>query len=207
MSEDSNFALEIIVAAGIFILIMGFLTPYLLTGGELYGAFLNWFYERDWSYIKIITALVISLINILLVWFVVSTLRRLNALKKKRPLEQTTAHTIPIEGEVKENWEHIRTLINSSNASDWNMAVLRADALLEDILQHLGYEGETIAERLKIVDPTKLPSYDRLWSAHRLRNAIAHDPLEQHTRETIVYALGSYEQALKELGMLAIPKL
>ena len=59
-----------------------------------------------------------------------------------------------------------------------------------------------MAERLKIVDPGKLPSLERVWSAHRLRNLIVHGPLEAHPKETIAYALQSYELALRELGVL-----
>ena len=93
-------------------------------------------------------------------------------------------------------------LMNSTNPSDWNMAVLRADALLDEILIKLGYEGETMADRLKIVNSRQIPSLERVWAAHRLRNNIAHDPLEQNTREIIVYAVKAYEQALTELGMM-----
>ena len=82
------------------------------------------------------------------------------------------------------------------------MAVIRADGLLDSALLDRGYEGETVADRLKIVDSTKMPSLERVWSAHRLRNLIVHGPLEAHPKETIVYALRSYELALKELGML-----
>ncbi|MEK7082402.1 MAG: hypothetical protein AAB915_01875, partial [Patescibacteria group bacterium] len=60
----------------------------------------------------------------------------------------------------------------------------------------------TLADRLKVADPETLPSLDTLWSAHRLRNAIAHDPLEQHTKDSIIYSLRAYETALKELGAL-----
>jgi len=63
-------------------------------------------------------------------------------------------------------------------------------------------EKAQFLQRLKIVDPTTLPSLDEVWSAHRLRNMIAHDPLEQHTRETIMAALRSYKRALKDLGLL-----
>ena len=77
-----------------------------------------------------------------------------------------------------------------------------AGATVDDLLSHLGYEGETIAERLKIVDPTQLKSIDRVWSAHRLRNAIAHEPLQQYTREMIMHALDSYQLAFQELGFL-----
>ena len=123
------------------------------------------------------------------------------------PVGTGSAHTVSLEEEGGRAWDGIRDLANSGNPSDWNMAVLRADALLDDILSRQGYDGITMAERLKVVDPVKLPSLDRLWSAHRLRNMIAHDPLEQHTKETIIHALRSYEVALKELGMLREEKI
>ena len=82
------------------------------------------------------------------------------------------------------------------------MAILRADALLDDTLREAGYEGATMADRLKVVDPNQLPSLDRIWSSHRLRNAIAHNPTDQHTRETIVSAVSSYRQAFRDLGFI-----
>ena len=75
--------------------------------------------------------------------------------------------------------------------------------IVDDVLQDLRYEGPTLADRLRIVDPTKLPSLERIWSSHRLRNIIAHEPLEQHPRETIIEALRAYEQGFRDLGFLA----
>lgn len=166
------------------------------------GGFSVWLREREWGTIYVILTILFSLINFSLIGFMAWSIRKYALLAKEPPPPSAAPilSTPPID-EVRKNWEHIRGLANSANPSDWNMAVLRADALLDDILMHLGYEGTTMAERLKIVDPTKLLSLERVWSAHRLRNMIAHDPLEQHTRETIVHALRSYEQALRELGM------
>ena len=82
------------------------------------------------------------------------------------------------------------------------MAVLRADALLDETLRDAGYEGPTMADRLKVVDPNQLPSLDRVWSSHRLRNAIAHDPTDQYSRETIVSAIASYRAAFRDLGFM-----
>lgn len=103
---------------------------------------------------------------------------------------------------IREQWTHIQELAQSNSPSDWNMAILRADALLDEALMMMGYEGLTIADRLKIVDSTRLPSLDRVWSAHRLRNIIAHEPLEQHSKDSITQALRSYEQAFRDLGMM-----
>jgi len=47
-----------------------------------------------------------------------------------------------------------------------------------------------------------MPSLDRVWSAHRLRNAIAHDPMTEHTKEIIINALRAYQDALREMGVM-----
>ena len=159
------------------------------------------------------TAEIITIVLSLgVIGFIVSVLQRFFTLRDKfkkylMPAEdEGAAHTVPLEKETAAGWEEIKALADSGNPSDWNMAVLRADALLEDVLAHRGYRGVTLAETLKIVDPGAIPSIDRLWSAHRLRNMIAHEPLQQHTKETIDHALSSYESALKDLKVLAEKK-
>lgn len=164
---------------------------------------LSWFRSERWQKINLTLALIFSSFSLALVIFIAATIRKHAQLgKRPPPKKEIDVHTVLPKKEARESWNRIRELANSSSPSDWNMAILRADALLDDMLQHLGYQGTTLAERLKVVDPTKLQSLERVWSAHRLRNMIAHDPLEQHTRETIVHTLRSYEQALKELGMM-----
>lgn len=202
-SKLSTITADITVAVLILLVALAFFGFYIDRILEWYRNLLEWFYSRDWNTIRRALTIIFTAINIGLAAIIVYAVRKIYELRHKIPSEETKEiHVVAPKEEVRESWEHIRELANSSNSSDWNMAVLRADALLDDALAHLGYEGTTIAERLKIVDPTKLQSLDRIWSAHRLRNMIAHDPLEQHTRETIIHALKSYEQALKELGMM-----
>lgn len=171
---------------------------------ETYFRAVEWFYSRGWQSIYNTTVVVISAVNALLFGFFIFTLYRFSKLDEVPSTKETgdmTTHEVTPKMEVVEGWKHVQELISSQNPSDWNMAIIEADALLDDVLRHLGYEGETVAEKFKIIDPHELPSLDRVWSAHRLRNSIVHDPLEQHTKETITHALSSYEQALKELGV------
>lgn len=207
MPDDDKTKLSVITA-DITVAVIAMLLAIALFGVYLkqildwYRRLLEWFYSLNWDLFRRILFIIFSIFDAILLGFIVFTMRRFARLQKFVPSEEVAAHTVTPKEEVGESWNQIKILANSSNPSDWNMAVLRADALLDDTLQHLGYGGETLAERLKIIDSSKLPSIDRIWSAHRLRNMIAHDPLEQHTRETIVHALRSYEQALKELGMM-----
>jgi len=185
----------------LLLLLVGF-GVYFEKAMEWYYSLLERFYSFNWRGFIVTMQLIFFILDMLLITFVAFTLRRFHKLNKAAPPQAATISISTPKKEVRDSWEHIRKLANSPSPSDWNMAILRADALLDDILQHLGYEGDSMAERLKIVDPTKLISLEGVWSAHRLRNMMAHDPLEQHTRETIVHALRSYEQALKELGMM-----
>lgn len=206
MEDDEKNKLSVItaditIAIVILLVAIALLGSYFSQIFDWYRELLAWFYSLGWGRIAPMLFILFGILDIGLFVFIIFVVRRFQKLFLIVPSRETAIHTITPKEEVRENWEHIRELANSTNPSDWNMAVLRADALLDDILKHLGYEGETMAERLKIVDDTKLPSLDKVWSAHRLRNMIAHDPLEQHTKETIIHALRSYEQALKELGM------
>ncbi len=198
-----NITADITVAVVVLLIALAVLGVYIREVIDWYQRLLEWFYSKDWERINFFLTVIFSLFNVILFGFIIFALRRyskLDELVGKSKGIKEEAPSAPKE-EVFGQWAHIRELANSSNPSDWNMAILRADALLDDILQHLSYEGLTLAERLKIVDPAKFSSLDNVWSAHRLRNMIAHDPLEQHTRETIIHALRSYEQALKDLGM------
>lgn len=172
---------------------------------EIYFRAVEWFYSFDWQSTYNTIVVVISVVNALLFGFFLLTLYRFSKLDEIVSVKENgslTTHEVTPKMEVAEGWKHIQELISSSNPSEWNMAIIEADALLDDVLGHLGYEGETVAEKFKIIDPHQLSSLDRVWSAHRLRNSIVHDPLEQHTKETIAHALSSYGQALKELGVL-----
>lgn len=195
---------DITVAVAAFIIALAFLGVYIQEIIGWYQETLEWFYSRNWQKLNAVLTIIFSAFNLALLIFIIFVLRRYDKLKKGGIIPQAAPVEEPAlpKEEVRKSWEYIRELANSSSPSDWNMAVLRSDALIDDVLRELGYEGTTLAERLKVVDPTKLQSLERIWSAHRLRNMIAHDPLVQHTRETIVHALRSYEQALKELGMM-----
>lgn len=199
----ANTSTDITVAVIILLVIVGLAGTYLSFAFDLYQQFLEWIYSRDWTKFFNILMVIFGIIDLFLIWLVIFILRRHAKLEREMPEEKPlTVHVIPIEDETRTVWEEIRRLANSANPSDWNMAIIRADGLLDVVLQRLGYEGETVAERLKIIDTTKLPSVERVWSAHRLRNTIVHGPLQEHTRETVIHALRSYEIALKELGVL-----
>ena len=193
---------DITVAVVIFLVVMGILASFF---GSVLGSYLNvigWLYGRDWRIFYIVFTILIGVLDVVLLCVAGFIIKRYNKLHAEIPPAEVMSQMISPQEEFQQNWQDIQSLMQSQNTSDWNMAILRADAQLDEILDQLGYEGETIAERLKVVDPTKLKSMDRIWSSHRLRNTIAHDPLQQYTREMVTHALDSYQLAFQELGFL-----
>jgi len=207
-SEEKLEHTSIDITVAIFALFIAFAVfgAYFAGIFDIYNRFLNWFYSYNWNAIINTIKIIVITLNFGMIAFLIYTLRKYENLGKTEPVPTAEIHIVAPQTEVAKNWQHIRELANSKNPSDWNMAVIRADALFDDTLQHKGYQGETLAERLTIVSPTILPSIDRVWSAHRLRNSIAHDPLEQHTKETIIAALRAYAEGLKEFGVLNVPE-
>lgn len=77
-------------------------------------------------------------------------------------------------GENKK-WIEIEKHMASMNSSDWRMAILEADILLYEMLEQMGYDGDTIADKLKVIEPSDFNNLDSAWRAHKVRNTIAHE--------------------------------
>ena len=76
---------------------------------------------------------------------------------------------------TNQKWEKVLKYGNSESPSDWKLAILEADIMLEEILEKMGYHGETMSERLKQVEKSDFTTIDLAWEAHKVRNAIAHE--------------------------------
>src|SRR3989344_2804737 len=95
----------------------------------------------------------------------------------------------PGEDVYEIRWHEVRRHIASQNDSEWKFAVIEADKIVDDVLRKTGYPGE-------------MQSLENLWSAHKLRNIIAHNPDYQVRYAEAHEAIQNYEKALKELGEL-----
>ena len=72
-------------------------------------------------------------------------------------------------------WQNATKHINSENPNDWKQAIMEADIILDDLLNKLGYRGESIGEKLKRVAKGDMKSLNDAWEAHKVRNQIAHE--------------------------------
>jgi len=99
-------------------------------------------------------------------------------------------------------WDRIKKYLESTNSSDWRRAILEADNLVDDIIKKLGYAGDTFGDRLSKIDRRQFKSLDEIWTAHKVRNRIAHEPDYNLTKSEAEQAVELFETALKELEYL-----
>ncbi|MEI8062261.1 MAG: hypothetical protein WCG97_03105 [bacterium] len=98
-----------------------------------------------------------------------------------------------------EQWKGVEKYMQSRNPSDMRLAVLEADILLYDMLEQIGFEGDTIADKLKSADPASFNTLNEAWSAHKVRNIIAHEGSNYEiTYDIARRAINSYKKVFDE---------
>jgi hypothetical protein len=101
---------------------------------------------------------------------------------------------------VKKRWQAIQSM-QSGGGNNLRQAVLEADKLLDYCFKNMGYPGENMADRLKSAQ-SQLSDKNSVWDAHKLRNVLAHEIDYDLVVSQAKAAILSFEQALKDLGVL-----
>lgn len=106
--------------------------------------------------------------------------------------------------EKNRRWERIEEGMRSLNPSDWKVAILEADGILDDIVTRMGYPGKNLGERMKMIESSDFPMLDLAWKAHKTRNEIAHqsDIERPLSRAEADQTINIYHRIFKELGYL-----
>jgi hypothetical protein len=125
-----------------------------------------------------------------------------NAAGKKQPKKGKKTYRGHLDkGLVAERWATIEAL-SHGGGNGLRQAVSEADKLFDYVMKTQGYQGETMADRLRSAQ-SKLSDRNAVWNAHKLRNALAHevgfDLVASHAQE----ALRGFERGLKDLGALS----
>lgn len=100
----------------------------------------------------------------------------------------------------QKQWNVIESYKKNGSAG-WQLAIFEADKLLDHALRTLSYGGETMGDRLKDARRT-FHNNDAVWSAHKLRNRLAHEQNVPLNGIVIDKALRGFKGALKDLGAL-----
>lgn len=101
----------------------------------------------------------------------------------------------------RSRWLGIENQLDRKNTAHLPMIVLEADKLLDQALRERGIKGETMGERMKTAKDT-WSNANAVWTAHKLRNQIAHEAGATVSYDDARRALGAFKQALKDIGAI-----
>ncbi len=98
-------------------------------------------------------------------------------------------------------WLAIEHQLKKNEPSSYHLVILNADKLLDQALRERGTKGETMGERMKS-GANLFSNRNNIWTAHKLRNQVAHETDVQVSYDAARQALAGFKQALKDIGAI-----
>lgn len=105
--------------------------------------------------------------------------------------------------EYAKRWQSVVSKIVPEAPDSYRLAIIEADAFLDEVLRGIGLPGEHFADRLSRLDEDEVRSVHRVWRAHRVRNDLVHTPGFVITPESGKETLEDYESFLKEIEVIS----
>lgn len=104
--------------------------------------------------------------------------------------------------QTERQWQKIFARLSSGDASQYNLAILEADALADTVMGASRWAGTNLGERIALVREGQVESIESLREAHAVRNRIVNDAGFAVDHEEAERVLGLYAQFLEEMELL-----
>ena len=157
---------------------------------------------RYWGVWVAIAVLISLLLTAAIIYCIVRILqvRHTEGLRYRAAAHSVAAKDVP---KTQLRWNHILEQVHSDDERQWRLAILEADIMLNELLDVLGYRGETMADKMKAVERGDFKTIDLAWEAHRVRNSIAHQgSMHELNSRDARRVTGLYEQIFKEFRFI-----
>lgn len=193
--------IDIVLILLIVIAISSTLVPLIakLIMGASFGEALESFYQ----YYRFIA----TFVSILLFTGIVYCIVRIDQIRRAERLVYDVVSDAGLvetpEAEIKrhrnQKWQRVEQLIESDNQSDWRLAIIEADILLDEMLSRMPYPGETVSDKLKNVEKSDFNTIESAWEAHKARNQVVHAGSDfQLTEREAKRIVGLYREVFEE---------
>ena len=149
--------------------------------------------------------IVSTLISMLMITGIVFFLTKLLNIRKEEndSIYGSSAEAgLPIVHKKNPRWERIMDLVNTETSSEWKVAVIEADKLLEEMINYLPIQGENLGDKMKKIDRSDFLTLDDAWEAHKVRNRIAHEhgyEISQHEARRVI---GLFKKVFDEFDFI-----
>ena len=117
--------------------------------------------------------------------------------------EGGSAHAPAPENPITARFARVLKHLDSGRESDWRLAIIEADVLLDEMVTSMGYRGDSLGEKLKGIEKSDFTTLAEAWEAHAVRNKIAHEGAafalsEREARRVI----SLYEEVFREFRFI-----
>lgn len=103
---------------------------------------------------------------------------------------------------IQSKWLEVGAMMQEGGPANYRQAIMEADKLIDMVLRSK-VPGDTMGERLKNARGLfHRTTYDRLWTAHKIRNKLAHEAEFEGLSSDAKMAVRNFEKALRELRVL-----
>lgn len=103
---------------------------------------------------------------------------------------------------LRTDWEKILSRLESNNESEYKVAIIEADNLIDDLITRLDYKGENLREKLESIPEGQIENVDRIKEAHEVRNRVIHEDDFSLTKEEAKKVLDDFGELLKFFDVL-----
>jgi hypothetical protein len=108
-----------------------------------------------------------------------------------------------VGGSKNEHWGLVLNYLFSQHSSDWKLAIIEADSMLEKLMDQMGFKGDNLGEKLKSANQENFSNLTTAWEVHTIRNKIAHEglsfELSQHEAKRVI---ALYEKIFHAYGFI-----
>jgi hypothetical protein len=103
------------------------------------------------------------------------------------------------QSKMRKKWRAIEDRLKSGNPSEYKVALLEADAMMDKVLADMGYKGENMMDRLNQINPTQMEDVEALKETHQLRNQVVFEHDFVLDRDRAEKAVKVYETVLSKM--------
>lgn len=103
---------------------------------------------------------------------------------------------------LKLQWQKIKSKLDGGKESDYEVAVVSASNLVDDLLKKMGYGGADMGERLENINPGQIENLEDLKRAYAVKSRILQEKEFKLNKEDAAEVLEVYEEFLRIFEIL-----
>ncbi len=106
------------------------------------------------------------------------------------------------KSKLRKKWDKIKERMKTESESNFKIAIIEADNIIDDLIKRMGYSGNNMNERLVGINPGQIENIEELKKAHEIRNRIIHEEDFRLTKDQAEKVIECYENFLKHFEVL-----